>query len=510
MLMGCLALALAAPQAAGAQSIEPRVIGGSTTTIEQYPWQAAVVYDSSKVSGDPFQRQLCGGSLVTPYIVLTAAHCVYDTDPENNSSLDPDDVNVVLGQAELSTAPPSAEFDVQGVAWQDDFDPTYGHPAHGVPSNDVGYLVLASPYNAATPIDIAGSGEGALSDPGSPEEITGWGATATSGPGSGGSDILQAATVPIVSDSSCAGSYGAYFNGSTMVCAGFPEGGVDTCFGDSGGPMQAPMGDGEYRLVGITSWGSGCAEADAPGVYTRVAGDALRPAVGSKVFELETQFDLPHEDVIGGDGGTGTDPPETTITSGPSGLTNDPTPTFGFSSDEAGSSFECRFGSDSFGPCSGPGATHTPAVPLADGAHTFGVRATDAASNTDQTPASRSFVVDTHSPSDPASCAGRAATIEATGATTVGTNGPDVIVGTAGANLIKGRGGKDLVCAKGGKDEVIGGAGSDTLRGESGRDTLKGGAGGDKLIGGPGPDLLIGGPLKDILRGGPGKDTQRQ
>jgi secreted trypsin-like serine protease len=399
-LLACLALMLVAAPTARAQSLEPRIIGGTATTIDQYPWQAAVVYDPAKVSGNPFQRQFCGGSLITQYIVLTAGHCVHGTDPQNNSDLDPDDVNVVLGQTALSSAPPSSEFDVQGVAKQDTYDDSYG-PGPGVPSNDVGYLVLQSPYSATTPIDIAGSGEAALWDSGSPEQITGWGATAESGPGSGGSNTLQHATVPIVADSSCAGSYGSYFNGSTMVCAGYPEGGIDTCYGDSGGPMQAPLAGGGYRLVGITSWGEGCAQPDAPGVYTRVGADGLRAAVASKVFELETTFGLPHENVVGGDGGADTDPPETTITSGPSGPTNDSTPTFAFSSDEPGSSFECRFDAAAFGPCSGPGAAHTPAATLADGAHTFAVQATDPADNTDPSPASRGFTVDTQAPSDP-------------------------------------------------------------------------------------------------------------
>jgi trypsin len=297
-LLGCLALALVAAPPASAQVAGPRVIGGSTTTIEQYPWQAAVVYDPARVSGTPFQRQFCGGSLITPYIILTAAHCVYDTDPQNSSSLDPDDVDVVLGQTILSTAPPASQFNVQGVSYQAGYYPSYG-PGQGVPSNDVGYLVLQSAHDGATPIDIAGPDEGALWDPGSPEQITGWGATGTSGPGSGGSDTLRHATVPIVTDSSCASSYGGYFNSSSMVCAGYPAGGIDTCFGDSGGPMQAAIGGGAYRLVGITSWGSGCAEPDAPGVYTRVAGESLRPAVASTVFNLETAFGLPHENIIG-------------------------------------------------------------------------------------------------------------------------------------------------------------------------------------------------------------------
>ncbi len=91
-------------------------------------------------------------------------------------------------------------------------------------------------------------------------------------------------------------------------------------------------------------------------------------------------------------------PPDTTISSGPSGPTSDSTPTFGFSSSQSGSTFECRFDSDAFAPCSGPGATHTPTTALTDGPHTFAVRAIDQAGNVDPTPATRSFSVDTQPP----------------------------------------------------------------------------------------------------------------
>jgi hypothetical protein len=87
-----------------------------------------------------------------------------------------------------------------------------------------------------------------------------------------------------------------------------------------------------------------------------------------------------------------TTPPETTITAGPSGTTSDPTPTFEFTS-EPGASFECRLDGAAFSPCSSPETV----AALADGAHTFEVRATDAAMNTDPTPATRSFSVDTES-----------------------------------------------------------------------------------------------------------------
>jgi hypothetical protein len=86
-------------------------------------------------------------------------------------------------------------------------------------------------------------------------------------------------------------------------------------------------------------------------------------------------------------------PPQTTITSGPSGSTADTTPTFKFSSSEPGSTFACRFDSQALAPCSGPGASHTPSTPLSAGSHSFSVRATDKAKNTDQTPATRTFTV---------------------------------------------------------------------------------------------------------------------
>jgi hypothetical protein len=86
-------------------------------------------------------------------------------------------------------------------------------------------------------------------------------------------------------------------------------------------------------------------------------------------------------------------PPETTITGGPSGSTADNTPTFSFTSSESGSTFQCRFDSQPFAACSGPGASHTPSTSLSDGAHSFEVRAIDKANNADPTPAKRTFTV---------------------------------------------------------------------------------------------------------------------
>src|SRR5688500_14161438 len=98
-------LASCAASALG-DSASPRIVGGQTTTIAEYPWQVALVISPAESGGNGFQRQFCGGALVTPRIVLTAAHCVFDTDPDSpdpppgdgSPRIDPDDVNVVLGR----------------------------------------------------------------------------------------------------------------------------------------------------------------------------------------------------------------------------------------------------------------------------------------------------------------------------------------------------------------------------------------------------------------------------
>jgi Ca2+-binding RTX toxin-like protein len=90
--------------------------------------------------------------------------------------------------------------------------------------------------------------------------------------------------------------------------------------------------------------------------------------------------------------------PDTTITSGPSGTTDDPKPSFGFASSQPDSTFACRFDAEAFRACSGPGATDTRKTSLADGSHSFEVRATDPAGNLDASPAKRSFTVYTAAP----------------------------------------------------------------------------------------------------------------
>ena len=314
-LAACGLLAPASALAQSGGSVQPKIVGGFPAPISTYPWQAAVVISPAKASGNAHNRQFCGGSLLTSRIVLTAGHCVANTDPDCTSlctsetpvcldlpsstedgtcMLDPNDVNVVLGRSKLSDTGQGVEMSVQAVKLQGNFDGDFN--GDGVPRFDVGYLVLSS-ASAQTPIKIAGADERALWDAGSSEDISGWGSLFAGG---GTVDDLRAATARVDSDSTCNGAYGSDFDPSTMVCAG--NGTTDTCSGDSGGPLEAPLQGGGYRLVGLTGWGEGCADPSFPGVYTRVAGPTMSSLIASDVSSIETNESLPAEPIFGSGG----------------------------------------------------------------------------------------------------------------------------------------------------------------------------------------------------------------
>ncbi|MEV5491296.1 serine protease [Streptomyces bobili] len=225
---------LSAPTAVAAP--QP-IVGGSTTTTTAYPFMMQIT--------DASQNQFCGGTLVSATKVVTAAHCMVG---ETTSS-----VRVVGGRTYLNGT--NGTVSRVSKIW---INPDYTDATNG---DDVAVLTLSTsmPYAKASYVT---SSQTSLYAAGTTARVLGWGTTSASG---SSSNQLRTATVPIVSNSSCASSYGSDFVASDMVCAGYTSGGVDTCQGDSGGPLL--IGG---VLAGITSWGEGCAAAGYPGVYTRL------------------------------------------------------------------------------------------------------------------------------------------------------------------------------------------------------------------------------------------------
>ncbi|MFF0189696.1 S1 family peptidase [Streptomyces sp. NPDC005244] len=236
----CVATAAAATVLLGAPSAvaEPQpIVGGTTTTTTAYPFMMQIT--------DASQNQFCGGTLVAADKVVTAAHCMVG---ESTAS-----VRVVGGRTYLNGT--NGTVSKVSKIW---INPDYTDATNG---DDVAVLTLSTSMSYATAPYVSSSDTGVYAT-GTSARIVGWGTTSENG---GSSNQLRTATVPIVSSSSCAGSYGSDYVASDMVCAGYSSGGVDTCQGDSGGPLL--IGG---VLAGITSWGEGCAEAGYPGVYTRL------------------------------------------------------------------------------------------------------------------------------------------------------------------------------------------------------------------------------------------------
>jgi secreted trypsin-like serine protease len=247
------ALVTAAALLSAAAAPSSAVVGGHDASPGEFRSVAEITFG-------PF---LCTGTLVAPNWVLTAGHC--------------SSVTGAVVASPASWPPPLIDVRIGGVTQSDGeqrgVSQVVMHPNYLLTSGyDISLLQLQQSSTMA-PTQVAGPGERSTWTAGTLETIVGWGATSEGGELP---DRLQAARVPITTDSYCAGAY-SDFDPRTMVCAGFPQGGVDTCQGDSGGPMFGKTSAGALRVVGTTSFGEGCARPDRPGVYARVAGDTLRP-----------------------------------------------------------------------------------------------------------------------------------------------------------------------------------------------------------------------------------------
>ena len=269
-----LSIGLAGVMPSAATAEQPRIVGGTPATIQQAPWTVALVVSPQVAGGSAFQRHFCGGALVAPTIVLTAAHCMYDA--EEGRFRSPGFFSVVSGRTTLSSSE-GTETPVSDYAV---FLDSAGNPLYQPGSNrwDVAVVVLASPA-AGSPVKLAGPGVGRLSAQGAPALATGWGQQNGSA-ASSKSDTMLSARLSVLPDSSCA-SLG--YDAALMLCAGAP--GVSPCYGDSGGPLVS-QADATLRLIGVVSKGPELCPAGGGVVFTRVSSDPIRAAVRATVLEL--------------------------------------------------------------------------------------------------------------------------------------------------------------------------------------------------------------------------------
>uniref|UniRef100_A0A8C9ATV1 Hepsin n=1 Tax=Prolemur simus TaxID=1328070 RepID=A0A8C9ATV1_PROSS len=178
----------------------------------------------------------------------------------------------VFAGAVAQASPHGLQLSVQAVVYHGGYLP-FRDPNSEENSNDIALVHLSSPLpftEYIQPVCLPAAGQ-ALVD-GKICTVTGWGNTQYYGQQAG---VLQEARVPIISNDVCNGPdfYGNQIK-PKMFCAGYPEGGIDACQGDSGGPFvceDSISRTSRWRLCGIVSWGTGCALAQKPGVYTKVS-----------------------------------------------------------------------------------------------------------------------------------------------------------------------------------------------------------------------------------------------
>ncbi|XP_050357316.1 trypsin, alkaline B-like [Nymphalis io] len=230
-----------------------RIIGGTPTSVEKYPFVVQILYGS---------QLACGGSLITQWHVLSAAHCFV---AENGQQVSPVYYRIRIGSSYISKGGLLRQLSLIVV------HESYNSP---VRDNDVAVLMLSASVPLSTAVGLATLPTANVVVPvGTPVIILGWGRTNVSV--AQGSTVLNEVQVYTVSHDTCAARYAVLEDATgnpfpvtdNMICAGMiDEGGKDACQGDSGGPVVAGG-----VVVGLTSWGWGCANPLFPGVNTRVA-----------------------------------------------------------------------------------------------------------------------------------------------------------------------------------------------------------------------------------------------
>jgi trypsin len=244
-LLATASTAVAFVAAVASLSPARAIVGGSAAGEGEYPFMAALV--------DGTDFQFCGGSVIAPLWVLTAAHCVADGSAN--------DLYVVTGRTDLTDTGRGQKIKVSQV---------FVNPAYDGNGHDSALLKLSTATTAPA-IALAGAADDGYEAPGTTVRVTGWG-DQTNTLGFTATSQLRYVDLQVVSDSEC-GTTNFGFDAPTGVCAAALL--KDSCQGDSGGPLFADPTNRRVQ-IGIVSYGTGCGLPEFPGVYSEVNNPQIR------------------------------------------------------------------------------------------------------------------------------------------------------------------------------------------------------------------------------------------
>ncbi|XP_066999473.1 trypsin-7 isoform X2 [Anabrus simplex] len=230
-VLGCnLAPILARP--------DGRIVGGELADIKDIPYQVSLQFNG---------QHGCGASIISNEWAITAAHCVKGVAVDN--------MQVRAGSS----------FHASGGSLHQVSEMHY-HSNYGKPYRmdyDIAVIKVSPAFTFSDTVKAVSLQDNSVSA-GTEAVVSGWGYTQENE--GVNSPQLRKVSVPVIDRTYCDSEYYPDDISPRMICAGYEAGGKDACQNDSGGPLVA-----NGNLVGVVSWGLGCAEADRPGVYTDVS-----------------------------------------------------------------------------------------------------------------------------------------------------------------------------------------------------------------------------------------------